>query len=166
MATQAAAFLRMHLEAEGTPDTDLSGILRRVLENATGGRRWTNGTGSGQISTIYVREKSALGAGATDSYDLLAAGALTDIHGQTIDLDELKGFMLLPTSGSIRIDAPAANAIDIFDDPSDLLNVPGDGLMMSWGAAGLDVTTNSKFDITESSGGATADYTLVFFGAS
>jgi len=165
MATSASAHLRMLLDVEGIPASPLEGVLRKALENATGGRRWTQGTGSGEIDRIYIRERSALGAAATDNYDLLGAGGLNDIHGQAIDADELKAIFLLPTDGSILFEAPAANYITLFSAATDATEVPSDGMLLSWGADGLDVTVNSKFDITEVSGAVTADYLLAFICA-
>ena len=162
MATSASAHVHMILEAEGVPASPVTGALKALGEVET---RWTQGTGSGNVDRIYMRERSALGAGATDSYNLLAAGSLEDIHGQAIDADELKALYLIPTSGSIRLEAPAATILPIFNDATDVLNVPSFGLMFNWGAAGLTIGTDGSFDVTETTGAATADYTLVFICA-
>ncbi len=164
MATAAAALLQILAKANLTATSPHEGDVREDLENTTGGRRWTDGNASGQVNRVY-RKTGSLGAGATDSYNTLAAGALTDVYGQTIDLDELKGLVIVPLTGSIRLEAPAANFIGIFNDATDLLNVPAGGLAFDFGAAGLDVTVNSKFDITETTGAATATYELWFIGA-
>lgn len=168
MASSLQVHLLMQMVADLAPTTPHAGaVLERIRNNAnaTDGSRWTQGTGSGQVDQLYVVQGS-LGAGATNSYNTLAAGALEDIYGAAVDLDELKGMILVPLSGAIRLEAPAANFIGLFDDASDLLNVPAGGMALDWGAAGLDVTTNSKFDITEDTGAATATYLLAFWGAS
>lgn len=167
MASSLNVHLLMQMAADLVPTSPHAGaILEKIRNNAnaTDGTRWTQGTGSGQVNQLYVVSGS-LASGATNSYNTLAAGALTDIFGTTIDLDELKGLILIPLTGSIRIDAPAANFIGLFADATDLLNVPSGGLAFDWGAAGLDVTTNSKFDITETTSSATATYLLAFWGA-
>lgn len=160
MASSSSALLRLRMVIEAIPDSATAdGALEKVIENATNGRRWSQGTASGQVDRVYYVEGS-LASGASDSYDLLAAGSLTDILGQAIDADELKGLIVIPVTGAIRVNATASNAIGLFDHASDLINVPGGGLAFDWGAAGLDVTTNSKFEITESTSAATATYKL------
>ena len=133
------------------------------LENVVNGRRWANGTGSAQVDTTYVDAARVLGIGATQSYNFLAAGSLVDIDGNTVDLDELKALAIVVSSGAVIVNAPAANFLGIFTDATDLINV-STALYFDFGAGGLDVTTNSKIDVTGGAAGGT--YTLVAVGAS
>lgn len=147
-------------DAKTTPRTDQPG---GSLENVVGGRRWTDGTGSGQVDTTFVDAARVLGSSATQSYDFLAAGTLEDIDGNTVDLDELKMLAIVVSAGDVIINAPAANFLGIFTDATDILNV-STAYFQDFGPAGLDVTTNSKIDVT--AGGSGATYTLIAVGAS
>lgn len=172
MSTVSGALIHIKGDAQVAPGSPYEGEIRSLLENVSGGRRYTNGTGSGQVNTVYYRNRTAtgdgtLGAGGTDSYNLLAAGALTDVFGATVDMDELKMLVVVVDSGAIKIDAPAANAIPIFADPTDVILLASvKCIALDFGAAGLDVTTNSKFDIIETSGATAAGYYLLAIGAS
>ena len=92
---------------------------------------------------------------------LLAAGSLEDIIGQAIDADEAKALVVLCTDGEIKVTGAAANGLGCFTAASEG-NALSEGqfVAIGLGKAGLDVTVNSKFDITETSGTATAAYTL------
>ncbi len=165
MATTLSVSLGISALADYTATTPHEGAVTEKLLNNTGGRQWTNGIASGQADRVY-RKTGTLAAAATDSFNTLAAGALLDVYGQGIDLDELKGLVIKCTSGSIKLDAPAANFIGIFADASDLIKVPLDCTMaFDFGASGLDVTTNSKFDVVDLAGGAGSTYELMFWGA-
>lgn len=162
MASTSQVRLLVDAMASISPSAPDSGnILRRILIDMA----WTQGSGSsGVIDQVYFAEQS-LTSGQTVSYNTLAAGALKDLFNVTIDLDELKGLIILPLTGAMRLEAPAADFIALFNDASDLLNVPGSGLVLNWGAAGLNVTTASKFDVTETAA-STASYRILFWGSS
>lgn len=164
MASSLSASLIIRAQAELVPSSPAAGAVLAELANATGGTFWTPGQGSGQIDRVYLASVS-LTSGQTVNYNTLAAGSLLDALGQAIDLDELKGLVVKCTSGSIKIDAPAANFIGIFADASDLIRLSsGQTIAFDFGAGGLDVTTNSKWDIVETAS-STASYTIMFWGA-
>jgi hypothetical protein len=159
MSTVSARF---HIvgRADLQPASPFSQSIGHTLENVTGGEGWRNGTASGQVDRVYMVSGS-LGSGATDAYDLLAAGSLTDALGQAIDADELKALILRCDTGAIEMTANATNGIGLFKAASDGINLgAGNTAGFSFGAAGLDVTTDSKFNITEATSGAAATYTL------
>jgi len=159
MSTVSARF---HIvgRADLQPASPFSQSIGHTLENVTGGEGWRNGTASGQVDRVYMVEGS-LSSGATDAYDLLAAGSLTDALGQAIDADELKALILRCDTGMIEMTANATNGIGIFKAASDGINLTtGATVGFSYGAAGLDVTTDSKFNVTEATSGAAATYTL------
>tara|TARA_R110000823_G_scaffold35078_2_gene97061 strand:+ start:216 stop:737 length:522 start_codon:yes stop_codon:yes gene_type:complete len=135
---------------------------------ATGGRRWTTGTGTGKIGAAYRRLRT-VASGATDSYDLLAAGSLLSPLGEAIDLDELKGLALRVTSGSIKFQKPGSNGLALFTSNNHGLLLSATAglraIVLDLGPDGLDVTVNSKFDIVEATGAATATYELALIGA-
>jgi len=165
MATVAARLLIL-AEGETIPapadDPGAGGAVTQDLTNQTGGRRWTDGTASGQVDRVYKRVRT-MTSGETQSYDLAAAGSLTDALGRAIDADELKGLVLKCTSGSIALEAPASAFLPIFSDATDLILLgSGQTLAMDFGAAGLDVTSGSKFDIIEKAA-STAGYELELF---
>lgn len=172
MATAYSALMQIVLIAEETPDVTVdpgaTGGLAVKVENANGGRRWSDGTGDGKIGRDYKRIRT-IGAGGTDSYNTLAAGSLLTPNGAAIDLDELKGLVLKVTSGQIQLAAPAANFLGIFSDATDVINLNATGglkcIALDFGSDGLDVTVNSTFDIIETSGAAGAVYELSFVGA-
>jgi hypothetical protein len=165
MATTAGATLITRVLATMDPSSPIEGTVRGDHENGTKGVSWTNGSGSGQIDQVY-RATHTIGAAATVNFDLLAAGALTDITGATIDLDELKFLKISVTSGQISFLAPAANFLDLFIATGDALDLSANhGVTLEWGAAGLDVTTNSKFDITDLAGGSGSVVEVSFGGA-
>lgn len=164
MSTSLAVSLRIIAQADLTPYSPMTGAILARLENATGGRFWTQGTSTGNADRVFLAERT-LTAGQTDNYNTLAAGALTDIYGQAIDLDELKGLIVLCSTGAIKIDAPAANFVGIFADASDVIKLgAGNCIAFDFGPGGLDVATNSKFDITETAAAA-ATYSIMFWGA-
>lgn len=165
MATVLNVGLRIEAIAELTATTPHTGSVVDALNNGSAGERWTDGQGSAQCDRVY-RASVTLAAAGSVSYNLLAAGGLTDAFGQAIDLDELKGLVIKCTSGLIKIDAPAANFLTIFADASDLFRIAnGATFAMSWGAAGLDVTSSSKFDIVDLNGGSGSTYEIEFWGA-
>ncbi len=165
MATSASAHLHIKLDAETLADSPHETLpARDLLENAVGGERWTNGQGSGQIDRVY-KVAGTLGAGATDNYNALAAGSLTDVYGQAIDLDELKGIVIRCLTGQITFEAPGASFLSCFKAAADgIVLVAGHSIGLSFGAGGIDVTANSTFDIDDS-GGAGSTYELEFIGA-
>ena len=73
------------------------------------------------------------------------------------------------TSGQVQIAAPAANFLTIFSDASDVINMNAvaglRAIALDFGPDGLDVSVNSKFDVIETSGAATATYEIEFVGA-
>jgi len=164
MATSLAVSLRIIAQADLTPSSPITGAILAKLENATGGRFWTQGTSTGNASQCYLADVT-LSSGQTVNYNTLAAGALVDTGGATIDLDKLKGMVVLCNTGAIKIDAPAANFIAIFADATDKIRLgAGNCVAFDFGPGGLDVTTNSKWDIVETASAA-ATYSIMFWGA-
>ena len=162
MATESTALLQILAHASLVPDSAVDpgaeGELVLNIDNGSTGERWSTGTGSGEIDRILMRTR-AITASATQSYNLLAAGSLTDALGQAIDADELKGLVVECVTGAIAIEAPAAAFLPIFADASgSILLSAGHYFAMSFGAAGLDVTAGASFDITDTSG--TSSYKL------
>lgn len=151
--------------ASVTPASPRTGALLAALSAYTDGEKWTSGNGSGQADTIYIGAGS-LGSGGSVSYNTLAAGALLDIDKATVDLDELKGIMVVCLTGAIKIDAPAANFAPFFGTASDFIPLAaGEVWVRTFGAAGRNVQTDSKWDIVETAS-STATYTILFWGAS
>jgi len=165
MATTAYATLTIAVKAEMTPDSPLEGIIKGDANNGSKGQSWTNGTGSGQIGQVY-RAQHTIGAAATVNFDTLAAGALADIAGDTIDLDELKWLYIEVTTGQVEFIAPATSFLDLFKATGDAIDLSANHVLcLEFGAAGLDVTTNSKFDITDIAGGSGSIVEVSFGGA-
>lgn len=164
MATASARMI-ISLRGEITPATPRDGALGATLENGSGGARWTNGQASGMVDKVY-RAEGTLAASATDAYDLLAAGALNDLLGAAVDLDELKALTIVCVTGSIKILAPGANFLPIFGAAGDyILLTAGQTIGFDFGAAGLSLGTSSKFSVVDTAGGAGSTYSLMFVGS-
>ena len=165
MAIVASARMIISLLGATSPASPRFGELSRTLENGSGGARWTHGQASGMIDHVYQVD-GTLAAAATDSYNTLAAGSLTDLLGGAIDLDELKAFVLVCNTGSIKFVAPAANFLSLFVAATDGINLTaGQAIGLDLAAAGLAVGANGKFDITDTFGGAGSTYSLMFVGS-
>lgn len=168
MATTASAYLQMKLDASMQPDSPLTGGNDGSIENVSGGRRWTSGTASGQVDRVF-RKNYTISSGATQAFDLLAAGSLTDVQGQAIDADELKAVVIKITSGAALFQSPVANGLDCFTDAQAGLQLKASGglrcVALDFGPDGLSVTTNSKFDLIESTSAASASVEVAFICA-
>ena len=172
MSSTFSALLNARLVFEEVADPavapGVSASAQGTVEASTGGRRWSNGAGSGQIGAAYRRLRT-VASGATDSYDLLAAGSLVSPLGESIDLDELKGLALRVTSGSVKFQKPGSNGLGLFTTNNHGLLLSATAglraIVLALGPDGLDVTVNSKFDIVEATGAATATYELALIGA-
>lgn len=173
MAHKYSARMDLRIVAEETLDPSVApyaaGANTITVENATAGRRWSDGQGSGQVDAIYRRTQASLGISATDTYNVLAAGGLQTPSGSVIDLDELKGLAIRCTSGECKLVATASNGLGLFTAASEGLQLKATGglraVALDLGPDGLDVTTNSQFAVVETSGAATAAYELEFIGA-
>lgn len=153
---------RLHIKAAADllPAAPHTKPVGHSIENAAGGQGWRNGQASGQVDRVLLANGS-LSSGGTTAYDLLAAGSLTDVLGQAIDADELKGIVIKCLTGNIEVTGDATNPIGFFKAGSDGINIPtGATFAMDFGDAGLDVTTDSKFSVTESTSAAAATYQI------
>ncbi len=162
MATEVAAHVRILFEAttKATSPHQPSPVTDKIDSE----RRWTDGTASGQVDRVY-RHDGTLGAGATDDFDLLAAGGLTDVFEQAIDADELKAIAIVCNTGEIEFRGDAANQISLFTAVSEGITLSaGQAAGFNLGATGIDVTTNSKFEVFDSDGGGST-YSLFLIAA-
>jgi len=150
MASRTSALLVLAFSAVTAPDDPYEGPGNNLkIENDTNGRRWSQGNGSGQVDSV-LRRDGTLAGGGSDSYDLLAAGGLVDAQNQPIDADEAKVLIIKCVTGSITVKNPAANGLDCFTAASEgIALTAGQSFAFDLGALGLDVATNSKFDIAE-----------------
>ena len=149
---------------DGTTGDGVTGDKTGTMVNATGGRRWSNGTGSGKIGKIY-KAILAFTSGETKNYNLLAAGSLTTPDGESIDADELKFLGVKCTAGEFKFVGTVSNQLDVFTAASEGLQLKAAGglrsLPLDFGPDGLDVTTNSQFALIET-GSSTAAGELIF----
>jgi|TARA_Y100000034_G_scaffold119215_1_gene160755 hypothetical protein len=160
--TTASARLVVDLASAMEPDAPLSGPIRGNLNNANKGTAWTDGGGSGQIEQAF-EQNYTIGAAATQAFNTLAAGALTDLAGDTVDLDELKYLVIKVNTGTVELTAPGANFIGLFKAAADALVLPVGTYAFDLGAAGIDVTVNSLFNLVDTGAGSTV--TVAFGGA-
>lgn len=162
MSTSLATLVQIRALAELSPASPLTGAVKgEILAE----QRTTNGQGSGQADRAYFASRS-LSASATHTYNVLAAGSLTDLLGQAIDLDEIKGLAVECLTGAIKVVGGASNALAAFTGSGDgLLLTAGQSMGVEFGAAGLAVGSNGTFEVTETSGAAGATYKILFLGA-
>ena len=168
MATSLAATIWIKIKTALTPSLPHTGDTFDDIENVAGGHSTINGQGADQADRCYAK-LGTLAAAATDGYNTLAAGSLVDSQAQAIDLDKLKMIVVKCLTGSIKIDAPAANYMGFFGTATDYVPLRAG---QTWGldligtnGLGLDVTVNSKFDIVDTFGGAGSTYQLLFAGS-
>ena len=165
MPTSASASMLIQVQAAVVGSSPVLGTLQGDMSNGATGARWTQGTGSGNIDRVF-RKNYTIAAAGTQSFNTLAAGSLTDIHAQAIDLDEIKGLMIKCVTGAIKVDAPATGFMGFFGSATDFIVLAaGQTLALEFGATGLDVTTNSKFDLIDTAGGSGSTVEVAFFGA-
>jgi len=162
MSTSLATLVQIRALAELSPASPLTGAVKGEILSE---QRTTNGQGSGQADRAYFASRS-LSASATHTYNVLAAGSLTDLLGQAIDLDEIKGLCVECLTGAIKVVGGASNALGAFTGSGDgLLLTAGQSMGVEFGAAGLAVGSNGTFEVTETSGSAGATYKILFLGA-
>lgn len=169
MAHTYNASLAIDFAAETVFDSSVSpfasGSTPQNTRNVNGGRRWKAGGASGQIEAVYKRTRT-VGSGATDSYNVLAAGALETPAGETIDLDELKAIVVKCTAGAIKVVGGTSNPVSCFTGSGQGVALSADQTFaMDLGPGGVDVTTNGTFEVVETSASASATYELQFIGA-
>lgn len=162
MSTSLATLVQIRALAELSPALPQTGAVKgEILAE----QRTTNGQGSGQADRAYFASRT-LSASATHTYNVLAAGSLTDLLGQAIDLDEIKGICIECLTGAIKVVGGASNAMAAFTGAGDgLLLAAGHSMAVEFGAAGLAVGSNGTFEVTETSGSAGATYKILFLGA-
>lgn len=154
-----AARLQITAHADLAPDAPHSQTIGHTVENAPGGRGWREGTGRGEVDRVYL-EANTLGSGASKVYDLKAAGALTDVLGQTIDADELKGLAIKCATGQITVDGSASGTIPFFETNNHgVILSAGHTLAVDFGSVGLDVTAASNLRVTETAA-TSSSYTI------
>lgn len=162
MSTSLATLVQIRALAELSPASPLTGAVKGEILSE---QRTTNGQGSGQADRAYFASRS-LSASATHTYNVLAAGSLTDLLGQSIDLDEIKGLAVECLTGAIKVVGGASNALGAFTGAGDgLLLTAGQSMAVEFGGAGLAVGSNGTFEVTETSGSAGATYKILFLGA-
>ena len=110
MSTSLATLVQIRALAELSPASPLTGAVKGEIVSE---QRTTNGQGSGQADRAYFASRS-LSASATHTYNVLAAGSLTDLLGQAIDLDEIKGLAVECLTGAIKVVGGASNALAAF----------------------------------------------------
>ncbi len=162
MSTSLATLIQIRALAELSPASPQTGAVKGEI---VADQRTTNGQGSGQADRAYFASRT-LSASATHTYNVLAAGSLTDLLGQSIDLDEIKGLCVECLTGAIKVVGGALNALGAFTGAGDgLLLTAGQSMAVGFGGAGLAVGSNGTFEVTETSGSAGATYKILFVGA-
>lgn len=144
-----------------------------VTQSLTSLFSWTvaNGTGADQMDLIFSDTRE-IAAGADDDLDL--AGGLTDAFGAVLTFARVKFLYVsadADNGGLIQVGGAAANQfINWVANASDILNVPAEGAFAIFApaATGYVVTagTGDILRITNSDGGAVANYSIVIGGAS
>jgi len=161
VATSLASLVSIRSLAELTPDSPQTGAVKGEISIDT---RTANGIGSGQADRAYFAERS-LSSGATHTYNVLAAGSLTDMLGQAIDLDEVKAITVQCLTGAIKVEGGSANVLAAFTGANEGINLAaGQSFAMDLGPAGVSVGSNGTFVVTETAA-STASYRILIVGA-
>jgi hypothetical protein len=161
MATSLASLISIRALAELSPGAPQTGAVKGEIAVDT---RTSDGQGSGQADRAYFAERS-LSSGATHTYNVLAAGSLTDLLGQAIDLDEVKTIAVQCLTGAIKVEGGGSNVLGCFTGANEGVNLSaGQVFALSLGAAGVSVGSNGTFVVTETAS-STASYRILIVGA-
>lgn len=161
MATSLASLISIRALAELSPDSPQTGAVKGEISVDT---RTSQGTGSGQADRAVFALQS-LTSGQTVTYNVLAAGSLTDLLGQSVDLDEVKLIAVQCVSGAIKVEGGSANVLAAFTGANEGVNLSaGQVFALGLGAAGVTVGSNGTFVVTET-GSSTASYRILIVGA-
>lgn len=125
---------------------------------------WSAGQASGEVDRPF-RKVGSLAASASDTLNFLAAGALEDALGNTVDLDEIKGFVIKCTSGSIAVTGLVAGLACFTGTDEGIKLTSGQSFGINFGAGGLSTAGAGSIKITETSTTLTAGYELTAVGA-
>ena len=113
---------RLHIEARGDLQADAphSQTVGHTLENATGGRGWRNGTGSGEVDRIFL-ESNSFTSGQNKTYNLLAAGT----RGKRYTLPHARIMIHQPLGGvqgqAVEIDIQAREILSLREQLNNIL---------------------------------------------
>jgi hypothetical protein len=162
MSTSAA--LSLQLLALIDPVSPVEGGKLQHRTPSADTQRWAAGTGSGQVNRSY-KVAGTLIASGTVNYNFLAAGALKDANGVTIDLDEVKALVVECVTGAIAVTGVASGLACFTGTDEGVKLAAGQILAMSFGAAGLAVGAAGTIKIAETSTSAGATFLLHLIGA-
>jgi hypothetical protein len=161
MSTSLASLVQIRGLAELSPASPLTGAVKGEIVAEL---RTTNGQGSGQADRAYFASRS-LTSGQTHTYNVLAAGSLTDMLGQAVDLDEVKGIVVECLTGAIKVVGGASNGLAAFTGAGDGIALSaGQTIGLEFAAAGVTVGSNGTFEVTETAS-STATYKILIIGA-
>lgn len=127
----------------------------------------SNGTASGQASQQF-HDVRTLTASATEDLDL--AGGLTNAFGTTLTFVKLKVLLVYAATAntnSVIVSRKATTGIPIFDADSDSITLaPGDLFLYASPLVGktITATTDDTLTFTNSAGGTSVNYTVIFIG--
>jgi hypothetical protein len=128
----------------------------------------TNGAGANQADQSF-HDKRTLAASSSEELDV--AGSLSDAFGDTITLARVKVLYVknLSAGDKLIIGGAAANALGLFSDASDKLELRPGGIVVITApdADGVAVGSNDKLKLAHSGDTTTnLDYEIVLIGAS
>jgi hypothetical protein len=160
MSSQTAR-LQISATVSIVPDAPISGSIGPSISID---RQLTPGSGSGKADQCY-RVDATMASGETDTYNLLAAGALKTPLNETVDLDEVKGIVVTCNTGSVKVCGSASNSLTCFSgDGGGIVLTAGQSLALDLGAGGTAVGSAGSFDVREAAAAA-ATYSLLVIGA-
>ena len=134
---------------------DLTEMEVPVIVNSYG---WSYGTGANAVNVVYA-DTINIGTGANTTLEI-NGGTLLDVHTRALTLEAIKFVYVKNTSvaGGLLVLGTAVTALDILDDPSDIILVPPGGFF-AWAdpsAAGTSCAANFNLKLEDDGVGGLA----------
>lgn len=166
MAGLKASWFKVDIKATGSPTSPIAGGAGIDIATLIA---LANGTGTAQVNRAYIGSRSISAAG-TEDIDL--SGALTDVNGDSLTLDNVKLIYVENTStngASVNLMNAAANGVGsgatgFVTASGDKWNIPAGGVGLWYSPTGFTVTAATGDLVTVAAPGAAATYKIAILG--
>lgn len=163
MPTSQTSRVQISATASIQPSTPNTGA---ILAAITADLQLTPGSGAGKADQAY-RVDGSLTASGSDTYNVLAAGALKTPLGETVDLDEVKAVIVKCLTGTVNVEAAASNGLGCFTGAGEGVKLAaGQIFALGLGSGGVTVGSAGSLTVAEAgSPAAAATYELLIIGS-